>query len=364
MKLDGKSILIISPESWGINYVSKHHYALELSKNNQVYFLNPPSSDNRIQKVNEKLIVIDYRPVIRGINRLPAILRNYLNTLDIRKLEKRCEIKSFDIIWSFDPFRFQNLKLFHSQLSIYHAVDVHNATLEKEISSTAHIVFATCEIIRVKILPDNPNVFNIGHGVSEHFFKGEREIKRNPDKPKVCMMGNLLRKIDFTALFSLIENHRDLEFHFIGPHTPSNLSNSEDNVTEIKHLKSFSNTHLHGSVPQEVLPTLLSGMDVFLILYRKDENPATLANPHKVLEYLATGKTILSYKLATNLNTKNLMQFTSRHDLEKDFNTILENIKVYNDEKKEKLRKQIAAAHTYRKKIAEVEKKVNETLFS
>jgi hypothetical protein len=44
MELSGKNILLISPESWGQNHVSKHHYATELSKNNKIYFLNPPSS--------------------------------------------------------------------------------------------------------------------------------------------------------------------------------------------------------------------------------------------------------------------------------------------------------------------------------
>jgi hypothetical protein len=364
LNLSAKTILILSPEPWGLNFVSKHHYALELSNNNRVYFLNPPSSGRRIQKINENLGVINYRPGIRGINRLPAILKNYMNKLDIRKLENLCQVKQFDIIWSFDPFRFQNLKLFRSPLTIYHAVDVHNTPFEKETASTAHIAFTTCEIIRDRILPENPNVYNIGHGVPDHFLipDRDREIHHPAGKLKVCMMGNLLRKIDFKALFSLIEKYKEAEFHFIGPHSSSNLSKDDVNTSEIDKLKSFENTFLHGSVQQEQLPGLLNTMDLFLILYREDENPASRANPHKLLEYLATGKMILSYELATNLDSKDLIKITTGHDLEKDFNIVIENLSDQNAEKRMKDRKKIAARNTYRKKIAEIQRLIDEKL--
>ncbi len=47
-----KTILLISPESWGKSFVSKHHYAVELAKKgNIVYFLNPPSDTNQSLKL-------------------------------------------------------------------------------------------------------------------------------------------------------------------------------------------------------------------------------------------------------------------------------------------------------------------------
>ena len=41
--LKKKVILLISPQPWGSLYISKNHYALELSKNNIVFFLCPQS---------------------------------------------------------------------------------------------------------------------------------------------------------------------------------------------------------------------------------------------------------------------------------------------------------------------------------
>lgn len=48
--LHNKTILLISPQSWGKMFLSKQHYAIELAKKgNKVYFLNPPN-ENSIQQ--------------------------------------------------------------------------------------------------------------------------------------------------------------------------------------------------------------------------------------------------------------------------------------------------------------------------
>ena len=49
--LKGKTILILSPQSWGKMFVSKHHYAIGLAKKGAVvYFLNPPDQENHQPK--------------------------------------------------------------------------------------------------------------------------------------------------------------------------------------------------------------------------------------------------------------------------------------------------------------------------
>ena len=47
MQLINKTIIVISPQSWGNMFLAKHHYAIELAKyGNEVYFLNPPQNQN------------------------------------------------------------------------------------------------------------------------------------------------------------------------------------------------------------------------------------------------------------------------------------------------------------------------------
>ena len=40
--IKNKNIFIVSNETWGETWYSKHNYAWELSQNNKVYFINPP----------------------------------------------------------------------------------------------------------------------------------------------------------------------------------------------------------------------------------------------------------------------------------------------------------------------------------
>jgi hypothetical protein len=63
IKLSNKTILIISPQSWGNMFLAKHHYAIELAKHgNEVYFLNPP-----IDKIKKRSINIEK---VNNINNL------------------------------------------------------------------------------------------------------------------------------------------------------------------------------------------------------------------------------------------------------------------------------------------------------
>jgi glycosyltransferase involved in cell wall biosynthesis len=355
MNLTDKTILIISPESWGTSHVSKHHYALELSKENQVFFLNPPSNEKSVIQHKKNIWILNYRQITRGINRLPSFLRDKFNRFIINKIMLIGNIKKLDIVWSFDPYRFQNLNLFNSQLRIYHPVDVHKTSLEKETCQTASIVLTTCELIKRSLKAYNSNIFNIGHGLSEKFVTESIIEKREEGFFKVCMMGNLQRRIDYPLLFQLIENNSTIEFHFIGPYKASNISQEQLFRVEINRLESYPNTYLHGQVDHEKLPKLLNDMDVFLILYRDDENPATLANPHKVLEYLSTGKIILSNFMEEYKDHKDLLAMTEyRKTIPQLFSEIINNIEFFNSVDKKIKRRDFALRNQYQKKIRDI----------
>src|SRR5688500_879282 len=129
--LVNKTVLIISPEPWDHLAVSKHHYARTLlSNNNRVYFLNPPGQQNRLRNADEddNVRVIDYSSY-RGINKMPSFIRDQINLILINRIKKLCAT-DFDVVWSFDSFRFQNLDLWRTRRKIYHVVDVHIAPLE------------------------------------------------------------------------------------------------------------------------------------------------------------------------------------------------------------------------------------------
>ena len=355
--LVGKSILLISPEYWGINFVSKHHYALELSKNNIVYFFNPPSEENRLNPVNENLVVIDYEVPIRGVNHFPRFARNWFNKYYVKKIKSLCKVKAFDIIWSFDPFRFQNLKIFDSPLSIYHAVDVHNTKLEREAIETADIVFSNSSLI-LKRLKGNDNCFKINHGLADHFKINQNGTGSKRKIIKAGYLGNLqLKHIDTKTFTIIIENNPDIEFHFIGPYLPCNLSDKTYHNEFIHFLKHKSNTILHGPVPSETLPKLLADYDMFIMCYSGDTNKDILSNSHKILEFLSTGKVIVSHFIDEYKNKPDLLEMANYNkDIPELFKKVVSDLEKYNSTDLQKKRKAFAYAHTYENIIKKIDR--------
>jgi hypothetical protein len=147
-----------------------------------------------------------------------------------------------------------------------------------------------------------------------------------------------------------------VEFNFIGPYDKSNLSKSNTFSKEIDHLKLYSNTFFHGPLKQEFLIDQLFHMDIFLNLYREDENPASKANPHKMLEFLSTGKTVLSYYMEEYEDKQNLLVMTkNKKEIPQLFNTIIKNIDTYNNPKKMQRRRNYALQNSYEKKIMQID---------
>jgi hypothetical protein len=346
--LVGKRILLISPEYWGINFVSKHHYAIQLAKKNEVYFLNPPSDKNDLSSINKNLYVTDYKVHLRGINHFPGIARNLFNKLLIKKIKSICKVETYDIVWSFDPFRFQNLKIFKSPLSIYHAVDVHDSRLESEIVKSSDIVFANSDLILSR-LKDNPKRYKIGHGLSDHFkTKHFRSVSKNKIIT-VGYVGNLqLKHIDTSTLSTIVENNPDIEFHFIGPYLPGNLSNKTYHNQFINFLKQKKNVTLHGPIPSVDLPKQLAKFDMFIMCYSSDENKNALSNSHKILEYLSTGKAVVSHFIDEYKNRSDLLEMANQNkEIPDIFKNVVANLDKYNSSELQIKRRTFAYENTY-----------------
>ena len=106
------TVLMIAPEPWSHNFLSKHHYALALAqRNNKVFYLNPPGDKNQITEAVPGIFVVDYKPGLRGINHLPKSLSAWFQRHDAQHIKDMIG-GPLDLVWSFDPYRFQELKLF------------------------------------------------------------------------------------------------------------------------------------------------------------------------------------------------------------------------------------------------------------
>jgi hypothetical protein len=375
--LRDKTILLISPQSWGMMFLSKHHYAIELAKNgNTVYFLNPPMEHSFYKKekieiipsgIVDNLFLINHRVWFPHQIRFHAIwLFHVLMRPHVKKILQRIPA-TIDIVWSFDlgnyyPFRFFGKKPY----KIFHPVDEPLNKMGIDAAKDSDIIFSvTPEILQNYAGLSAPKYF-INHGISEDFSRVAPTASKNEvTLIRVGISGNLLRNdIDRQTLMTIIAENPSIQFEFFGSYRliQSNISGREDGDTSqlVSFLQSKRNVVLHGAVPYQELAARLQEMDAFLICYdiKKDQSSGT--NYHKIMEYLSLGKVIISNNVTTYQQDKDLLQMTDEREnndkLPQLFQKVIKNLDYFNDAALQ--RKRIAFAHenAYHKQIERIEK--------
>ncbi len=302
-----KKVLIISPESWEHIPVSKHHYAKALARNgNQVFFLNPPSQQNAIHENASYpgVWIVDYK-AIAGVNRLPAFLRDILNRYQIRSLKKICQ-SSFDVVWSFDAFRFHNLKLFDAEVTIYHVADVHHSALEQQLAHSADIILSVSQKILDRYSYAQKQRKKIDHGLAEYFLEVPPSIPLPSSPLHVGYVGNLNNwNVDVDTMLKIVEENPTVHFTFMGPYQ------SDSRIA--RELKQKANCTLAGRVENEKLPLLFQQFHFFMMCYGIEKRDAS-SNSHKILEYLSTGKPVVMNYTDEYNDKHDLVLMTERNE--------------------------------------------------
>lgn len=375
MSLTNKKILIISPQAWGRMLISKHHYATELAlRGNEVYFLNPPNKDlsqNFIVDIGEidNLFIVHHK--LNFSYKLKFKLPSVFYWLMKKHISKMLSFinKDFDIIWSFDlghvyPFEYFN----KNSIKIFHPVDEPNKSLGLNAEKNCDIIFSTTPEILNKFSNINVPKYFINHGLKKEFLLTQKVTKDN-NIIRVGFSGNLLRSdIDRNILIEIIENNPNIEFNLWGSYNilQSNISGDSniETIHFIKKIKSFKNTILYGVKSTTELAEEYKKMDAFLICYKVITNKFIGENYHKTLEFMSTGKVIISHNFSTYRNKPNLVQMNpdsiDNSILPNLFNSIINNLDVYNKEEFEKERVEFAKKNTYSLQIERIEKALNE----
>lgn len=365
-----KNILILSPEDWGTNQLSKHLYAKELSKNNTVYFLHTvphPAQRTFIEKseIAENLYLLHTQKVARGIFKLPAFFVDFQNKKIIQKILKEIG-KPIDVVWSFDQSKFQNLKQFNTKFSIFHPVDyIRKATpFVNRIADSAQVVLSVSDEILKSVETQTPKYF-VNHGVEEHFFAEHENTKKPPffkqNALHVGYVGNLLMKvIDYPHLIKTVKENPEVQFVFMGPYTQSNLG-VLNYANEINELRRLPNTHLTGELSKEEMVNVFPFFDAFWICYNQKDFPVEVSNSHKILEYLSTGKTVISnlFPIYQNISDELIVMAKSNEMLPALLKSTIQQLPLHNTTEKQEQRINFAKENTYAKQIKRIENILN-----
>jgi len=367
-----KLILLISPESWGTNFVSKHHYANYLSKQNKVYFLNQVTGFKfnlfgkltiTKEKINENLTIISYKNLIPKLNNLPNFIQRIVYKQQAKQLKKN--LGEIDLVWSFDPNRYFDQSVWQSKKNIYHTVDFHyTSKTEKEICKTSDVIIGVTPLVIKSISNYSSNINRVGHGADIDGFKIDKSIKvPGNNKTKACYTGNFHKQIDYTVLFELAIQNKDLDLILIGPTIDSNLNLSLEH--QIDHaiynkLSNLDNVFFIGSVPSNMLMSYLTQCDINLVLFKK-ENEITHCSPHKLMAYFYSGNlTISNYIDEHKLTDSDIILMEQEIEkIPKLIKKVIKNLGEYNNSELSEKRKRYAIDNSYDNKIQHISNLIN-----
>lgn len=349
-----KTFLIISPEAWDAHTVSKHHYAETLvKKGHRVLFLGPPMSSGkeiRLERVAQEteLYVVKSGPVMRGLRFLPSGLARIVQARWLRRLENTLG-GQVDVIWLFENSRFYDLGFAGDRLKIYHQVDLNQNFHPDLAARTADAVFCTTDIIRDRLQQHCGSVHKIHHGTVD--MDALPDVDLSPfadDRVNAVYIGNLnMAYIDYKALADTIAAHPDKLFHLVGQY---------DEATPLRKLcRDADNVEWWGRVSYRVIPSILNRADILLVAYRK-EHHRDQASPHKFMEYLLSGKVIVTSYTAEYTNKAEMVEMAEPDQhLNEIFAHVAEDLQRYNSAEKQALRRRFAQDHTYDRQLTRID---------
>jgi len=341
-------IYLISPQPWQHIHVSKHHYALLWARlGYTVYFINPPATQNAVQQVAPNLYQVHYVPRQKGLHLLPGLLARPLMRKEIKALNALTGTTPH-IVWTFDTSRFFYLDLFGPQaFTCLHIVDFNENHQTAKAASSANFCLATSQPILTRLLPFNPQSHYLHHGWHQAPVPNTLPTLPGSSPTKIMMLGNLdIQYIDWPVVAKMVHKHPQADFYFIGPHGKHPHAHTE----LVQKLAKQPNTWFTGPVPYEQVPGYLTQATVLLMVYKAQQYPEQLANPHKLMEYLGTGKPIVASHTGAYDQYPGLL-YTEKHQplLPQLLTQVLERAQQGENEYDTRKRITFAQQHTYQK---------------
>lgn len=160
---------------------------------------------------------------------------------------------------------------------------------EKDLHKNANLAIFVSHKLLEERKNLNPNTRFLGHGVDfEHFARCRDAALPEPadmasfPRPVVGYIGEILGS-DFELIRYLASQNPGFSFIFIG-----------QPYDDVEAFDFPPNVHFLGKRPYETLPQYLKSMDCLCLYYRTDDAYNNYRNPKKLLEYLSTGKPVVS----------------------------------------------------------------------
>jgi glycosyltransferase involved in cell wall biosynthesis len=294
----------------------------------------------------------------------PAFLRRYLTRHIFQKIEGLTGAH-LDIIWSFDNSLFYDFDaLSPSVLKISHIVDLNQDFETARAARTADFCFCTTQLIRARLEQHAPNkVYWINHGLSNSGnYLQNKESLPGQQTIKALYAGNLAMKyLDWQIIGSAVNDNPNVDFIFYGSNRDNTSVAQNPMHSYKKEVLRKPNTYFPGQLSSDELGHALKAADVLLLSYQEAHHQDQ-ANPHKILEYLYSGKPIIGTYTAEYQDTDLLYMTKSNQEWPDLFKLIVHDFPKYSKPAAMEKRKVFALDNTYDKQIERIEGLIDQHL--
>lgn len=319
---------------------------------------------NRLVQVSEKLYVFSS---VQSLFSPKKVIQKLNQALE--KIEKKPKKR---VVWSCFPMFKEHFKL-SADLFIFDAVDnwLAHPSFKKQqkvlkenyqaISEKSDLIFTVSEelIDFFKEMGRKKDIYWIANGVDyEHFNKETTLIPEDLKKikrPIIGYVGIIQQRVDLDLLEYLARKNPDKSFVLIGPLWPVYFRKLRRSAVEIKKLKKYKNIHLLGMKSFKETPDYINNFDVAFCPHRLDKFIKS-TNSLKILEYLATGKPIVSTPGSGVERFSHLIKIAEDYQ---GFNQKLEQACQEQDLEKKSQRKDQAKKRDWHYKIEKIIKIIN-----
>jgi len=172
----------------------------------------------------------------------------------------------------------------------------------------ADVVFAVSETLRQRAIAVNPRTYLAPNATDFDLLARSAEAAtpvapelRGIPSPRLGYIGQIGENIDYALVRTLAEARPDWSLVFVGPVW-------ETRQAEVGSLSALKNVHFLGGRSHALLPGFLRGFDVCLLPHLRNALTTSM-DPTKLYDYFASGKPIVSTRIAGTERFAELVHF-------------------------------------------------------
>lgn len=284
---------------WNFVYQRPQHLLSRAAMDRRVFVIEEPIYDNGSVRIE---VSQSEDGVWNVVPHLPEGLRSEVATgAVLRELVDRLfsdySIREY-VLWYYTPLALSFTSHLRPIATVYDCMDELSAfkgapaslrDREKQLFKCADLVFTGGQTLYEAKRDQHQSVFAFPSSIDrEHFAKARNETVEPEDQkqiphPRLGFFGVIDERLDIDLLDKAAGKRPDWQFVMIGP------------VVKIdpETLPRRTNIHYLGSKSYKELPSYISGWDVALLLFARNE-ATKFISPTKTPEYLAAGKPVVS----------------------------------------------------------------------